>query len=196
MDILDRDWFDKTPNTPEHTSWTMSVLNDLDKSLGPGVMDKPILSVNDPSMKSPQKSLDSPLAKRLLNGQFDYLFDSTQSLSEMFRESLQSPRSPVVKFVSSSHVTPISTKLPQYPPIARAAHVSGQVTALFDVTPQGRIENLTYKSGPEMLRGSVSTALAEWVFPESSAGHPEEATFDFNLNCADRLINASSSMRN
>jgi len=43
-DILDRDLFAATPDTPEHTSWTMQLLARLDQVLGPGVMEKPAFS--------------------------------------------------------------------------------------------------------------------------------------------------------
>ena len=46
-DILDRDMFDPAANTPEHTSWTMKLLSQMDKAVGPGVMDRPIFSIPD-----------------------------------------------------------------------------------------------------------------------------------------------------
>lgn len=193
MDILEKDWFDKNPNTPENTSWTMSVLQDLDKSLGPGVLDQPIFPKPETSKSSFNDSADSAMAKSLQSGQFDYLFDSKQSLSELFRESLQPPRSPIVELVSSTPAIPTSSELPNYPPIARAAHIAGDVTVTFDVTPQGRTENPFFKSGPLMLRNPVSEALAKWTFPETDGIHQEEAVFKFSMNCAEILIRSSVS---
>ncbi len=43
--ILEKDWFDKSPNTPKNTQWTLALLQRLDKAIGPGVMDKPIFAI-------------------------------------------------------------------------------------------------------------------------------------------------------
>src|SRR5882762_9345741 len=38
-DILDRDMFDPTTKTPEHTSWTIALLQRMDSAVGPGAID-------------------------------------------------------------------------------------------------------------------------------------------------------------
>ena len=194
MDILEKDWFDKNPNTPEHTSWAISVLQDLDGVLGPGVLDQPVFPVPEASRNPSRNQPDSAMAKSLQSAQFDYLFNSKQSLSELYRESLQPPRSPMVELVSSTPMTPTSSELPNYPPIARAAHIAGDVTVTFDVTPQGKAENPVFKSGPQMLRSTVSSALAKWTFPATDGIHQEEAVFKFNLNCVEIVVSVSSSV--
>jgi TonB family protein len=194
--VLEKDWFDKNPNTPEQTSWGMPILHDLDSALGPGVMEKPIFTTTDATSSSATKEqLNSSIAQALQGGKYDYLFDSKQSLSEMFRESLQPPRSPMVALVSASPISPSSSGLPKYPPIGRAAHVSGKVTVSFEVTQTGQIENLTFISGPKMMQGSVEEALKKWTFPASTDSHHEEVVFNFNLNCAEILVRASSSQQ-
>lgn len=49
----------------------------------------------------------------------------------------------------------ISDSLPglKYPPIARAAHVEGDVVVSFRRTPEGRAVDVTPISGPAMLQG-------------------------------------------
>src|SRR5271156_6008696 len=59
-DILDRDMFDPAANTPEHTAWTMHLLQLLDKAVGPSVMDKPIFPT-DESGAPPLDHPDSPV---------------------------------------------------------------------------------------------------------------------------------------
>ena len=184
MGILEKDWFDKQPNTPQHTSWAMSVLQDLDKSLGPGVLDQPMFSTSETSKNPPISPADSAMAKSLQSGQFDYLFDSKQSLSELFRESLQPSRSPIVELVSSTPMTPTSSELPNYPPDSARAAPSPPASAQSptDVTPQGKAENPVFKSGPQMLRSTVDAALAKWTFPAADGTRQEEVVFRFNLN--------------
>jgi len=49
---------------------------------------------------------------------------------------------------------PVIAELPQpfYPPIARAAHVSGEVVVALTFHPDGSVETATVVSGPQMLR--------------------------------------------
>jgi protein TonB len=54
-------------------------------------------------------------------------------------------------------LTPIR---PVYPAIARAAHVSGAVVVEAIISKAGKIESLRVVSGPEMLRGAASDAIA------------------------------------
>jgi TonB family protein len=57
---------------------------------------------------------------------------------------------------------------PSYPPIAKAAHVSG--TVVFDVVigPTGRLDSERVVSGPAMLQQAAINALKQWTF------HPYE----------------------
>jgi hypothetical protein len=64
-DILDKDMFDKARNTPEHTSWTMKLLQRLDSAVGLSVFEKqriftmpetdtPFTSRSDSAAQSPR----------------------------------------------------------------------------------------------------------------------------------------------
>jgi len=75
---------------------------------------------------------------------------------------------------------------PNYPPIARAAHVSGAVVLHALISKSGTIENLTVISGPEMLRGSAVDAVRTWKYkPYILSGEPTEVdttiTVNFNI---------------
>jgi TonB family protein len=51
-----------------------------------------------------------------------------------------------------------------YPPIARAANVSGAVVLHAIIDKNGKVENLQAISGPQMLRMSAIEAVAHWLW--------------------------------
>lgn len=181
-DILDADLFDRSTKTPMNTSWTMAVLSQIDGSLGPGVMDKPAFALGAPTFDSP-KPTDSGMLENLRDGKYDGLFDSEKKLSEIYRESLAPTRLPSVEILGMTPAVPLSADPPPYPPIARVAHVEGDVSISFEVTPQGKVDGLSFLSGPKFLDRTVSDAVTKWRFAESAASHHEQATVAFRLNC-------------
>jgi TonB family protein len=181
-DILDKDLFDRSAKTPPNTSWTMAVLAQIDGSLGPGVMDKPVFSVDAPNPDRPNPS-DSAMLESLKNGKYDGLFDSDKKVSEIYRESLEPSRLPSVEIIGMKPTVPLSAEPPRYPPIARAAHVEGEVSISFEVSPIGKVEQLSFGSGPELLRHTVIDTVTKWQFPESADAHHEEGKIAFRLNC-------------
>jgi protein TonB len=81
----------------------------------------------------------------------------------------------------------ISGGTPVYPPIAKAAHVSGTVVLHAIISKSGTIENLTAVSGPAMLQGAAIDAVRQWRYkPYLLNGDPTEVdttiTVNFNLN--------------
>jgi TonB family protein len=181
MDILDRDMFDPNAHTPKQTSWTMAVMGSLDDVLGPGVMAKPMFDSGKAGATSTLQ-LETPILKKLRSGQFDTLFDSKQPLSELALEAAQPLRLPNVVLEDYSPVAPIEAELPGYPPIARAAHVGGEVSVSFHVTPDGRTENIAFAK-QTLMRSATQAAVEKWKFPESEAGHEEHVTIEFKVNC-------------
>ena len=181
-DILDKDLFDSSPKTPPNTSWTMAVLSQIDASLGPGVMDKPAFSFGN-SNANITKTPDSAMLEDLKKGKYGGLFDSQKKLSELYRESLVPSRLPSVEVLGMTPIAPLSASPPPYPPIARAAHVEGEVSISFQVLPNGGVEQLLFGSGPELLRRTVSDTVTKWRFPESADAHREEGKIAFRLNC-------------
>lgn len=59
----------------------------------------------------------------------------------------------------------LSTKQdPIYPPIAKAAHVQGEVVVQVEIGVDGKVTSTKALSGPEMLRGAATDAVKVWVF--------------------------------
>jgi hypothetical protein len=57
-----------------------------------------------------------------------------------------------------------------YPPIARAARVSGVVLSRVIFSPAGKVENVESISGPAMLADSVAQQLGKWTFRTTAQG--------------------------
>jgi protein TonB len=53
---------------------------------------------------------------------------------------------------------------PVYPPIAKAARVSGTVVLMATISKQGTIENLHVVSGPAMLQQAAMDAVRTWRY--------------------------------
>jgi protein TonB len=53
---------------------------------------------------------------------------------------------------------------PVYPPIAKAARVSGTVVLQATISKQGTIENLRVLSGPAMLQQAARDAVMTWRY--------------------------------
>lgn len=191
MNILDKDMFDPTVQTPKHTSWTMHLLGSLDQVMGTSVMDKPVFDLPKNNHSS-LANADVGDLDDLRNGSFDFLFEKApDKLSELFRESQNAVPAPTVKLVSSSPFSPISPVLPMYPPIAKAAHVNGLVHVQFDVTSTGNISNLAFIDEKYMLHKSVSAAVTDWKFPKEATGQRIEAVIEFNMNCPAKIVTVS-----
>ena len=84
-------------------------------------------------------------------------------------------------------VVPDSLPELKYPPIARAAHVQGDVVVSFRQTPEGRTVDVTPISGPVMLQGIAVENVKAWHFEPKAelAGPAYKATFHFQLNPPD-----------
>jgi hypothetical protein len=50
-----------------------------------------------------------------------------------------------------------------YPPIARAAHVTGQIILMVQFAPDGSVHAAEVLSGPVMLRASAKTYVSGWL---------------------------------
>jgi TonB family protein len=182
MDILDRDLFDSAPHTPENTSWTMAMLGRLDKVLGPGVWDKPMFAVGDVRAKP---GPDPELVQEIRDGKYDALFGKEQLVSQIALDAEKAPPPPPsVAIESVTPIAPDSSKMPIYPPIAKAARVEGVVNVTFDISPEGKVVNIAVVDGPKMLQLSVTDGLSGWSFPPSAWGSSDRASIRFRRNCA------------
>jgi protein TonB len=69
----------------------------------------------------------------------------------------------------------INKVTPQYPPIAKTAHVSGTVVLHAIISKEGTIQELQYISGPPLLMKSAMDAVKEWRYkPTQLNGEPVE----------------------
>jgi protein TonB len=72
---------------------------------------------------------------------------------------------------------------PTYPPIAKAAHVSGSVVLHAMISKTGTIDGLTVISGPEMLRPAALDAVRQWRYkPYLLNGEPTEVDTQITVN--------------
>jgi protein TonB len=185
-DILDKDMFDPAPNTPEHTSWTMALLRKLDQAVGPGVMEKPMFAIPDREKATSPPALSEAL-RDLGLGKYDVLFSGAPDKpSDLYRAAQIVPSAPSVRLVSSSPLAPKLVMTPQYPPLARLAHVEGVVSFKMEINANGEASNLTLISGHPLLWPAVKDAGSKWKFPIDAAGQEIQATIEFTSNCAKR----------
>jgi len=71
---------------------------------------------------------------------------------------------------------------PVYPPIAKAARVSGTVVLQATLSKQGAIENLRVISGPPLLQQAALDAVKQWVYrPYLLNGEPVEVNTTINV---------------
>ncbi len=72
---------------------------------------------------------------------------------------------------------------PVYPPIAKQAHISGQVVLQAMISKQGTIEHLTVISGHPMLTQSAIDAVSKWRYkPYILNGEPVEVDTTVTVN--------------
>jgi TonB family protein len=90
------------------------------------------------------------------------------------------------------HVT-----VPQYPVIARTAHISGQVVLLVTIGADGTVTDTTLVSGPPLLGSAAITNVKAWTFDKPAAApFVETLVYDYrvdpNLTCEDNGSAANS----
>jgi hypothetical protein len=81
----------------------------------------------------------------------------------------------IATFLKASAQTPWCTDAKRieapgilYPPIARAAHISGTVIGRLHLSPDGAVENFEPVAGPVMLSRSVANQVKSWKFQTGS----------------------------
>jgi periplasmic protein TonB len=71
---------------------------------------------------------------------------------------------------------------PVYPPIAKAARISGTVVLSATISKAGTIEGLKVMSGPPMLQNSALEAVRNWRYkPYILNGEPVEVETQINV---------------
>jgi TonB family protein len=81
----------------------------------------------------------------------------------------------------------ISSGMPVYPPVAKAAKVEGDVVIRTTVDEKGRVAHMEVVSGPMALRQAAQDALRKWQYqPSLLNGQPisvqMEVTIRFRLS--------------
>lgn len=185
--ILDKDIFDpRRANTPKDTSWTMRLLSRLDDAVGPGVMSKPMFAIPS-STPGAKPALDSTVIKDISQGDYDRLFpNAPDKASALYINSQKTAPHSIVRLVSVEPFSPVVSKLPPYPGIAKLAHVEGDVSFDFYVGVDGHPTGLTFDAGPALLHGAVTAAVNNWSFDEKGSLQKVRATIKFDLNCPTR----------
>ncbi|HEV1993479.1 MAG TPA: hypothetical protein VGR03_04030 [Candidatus Acidoferrum sp.] len=182
-DVLDRDMFDAVPNTPEHTSWTMQLLDRLASTLGPGVLDKPAF-YSPTGDRKPAVPVEPEILGGLESGAYDNLFPkSDEKPSSIYRATQIPLAQPTVKLLTSSPFAPQDPALPKYPPLPRFARVQGPVSFTLVPDTAGNPGSLSFVSGNPLLQGVVREVASTWKFPKAAAGQTISATIEFALNC-------------
>ena len=129
----------------------------------------------------------------LASGKFDTLFrNSTDIPSQLYKQSQVAHRPPSVTLVNTSELAPLDAKLPLYPPIARAAHIEGDVTLMLEIQPDGKVGQVKVEGGPEMLRAVAVFSANAWIFPRTETKQSIGADIAFRLNCADVTTSSAS----
>lgn len=73
--------------------------------------------------------------------------------------------------------------VPQYPPMAKAAHVSGVVTLGAVIAKDGTIEQLRVLSGNPLLVNAAMEAVKQWIYkPTLLNGQPVEVITQIDVN--------------
>jgi len=182
-DVLDRDMFAVAPNTPEHTSWTMQLLNHLDQALGSGVMEKPAFSVLGEDQATETK-LDPEVQRGLESGAFDELFPKEkEKLSSIYSAAQVRLPPPSVQLVGSLPFAPQDPAIPQYPPLARAARIQGLVSFTVFLDTHGNLAAPIFAQGHPLLLEAVREAVRTWKFTDTARGQTISASIQFSLNC-------------
>ena len=160
----------------------MALLARLDRALGPGVLDRPIIALDQN-----QRGLTQPPNRGiedLRSGAFDALFkQASDKPSELYVKAQTRPHPPTVALARISPVSPISEALPPYPPLARAARISGVVSFTLLVAADGSVNNFQVTSGHPLLRKAVEAEVSKWTFSTEAAGRSAEGAIQFSTNC-------------
>ncbi len=185
-DILDKDLFDPAPKTPPYTSWTMQLLSRLDHAVGPGVMERPIFPIEkaDALTRAPT----SEVLEDVGAGKYDVLFEKAPDKpSDLYRAAQKTQiASPSVELLDSLPFRPEVFIQPDYPPIARVAHLEGAVTFTVLIDGSGKALSVAVERGNPLFRGVVEKAAMSWKFPNDAAHQLIRATIEFKLNCPNK----------
>lgn len=77
----------------------------------------------------------------------------------------------------------VNQQLPIYPPLAKAARLTGKVVLAAVIARDGTIQKLRLVSGPQLLVEAAMTAVRQWVYkPTLLNGEPVEVITEITVN--------------
>ena len=164
--VLDKDIFDPSAKTPKQTSWTMQLLDRLDRAVGTGVMDQPAFPASGSPGSAP---VHSPALDAVSEGDYDALFlGAPHKPSQLYRMAQIAVPTPDIEIRLDGPAKADKLVAPIYPPLARLAHVEGTVSLQFKIDQDGGTTAVTIAAGHPLLRGTVLKAVSEWRFPKTA----------------------------
>lgn len=183
-DILDRDIFEQHPNTPQYTSWSQALFENLDQVTGDRPWEAPVFPVSDAPISSAIPTQSAAL-QAIATGKYDTIFGKTSDRpSDLYRSAQAGARHPLIELTQADPVRPLTFVAPLYPPIAKFAHVHGNVDFHFAVGEDRSASSVEIDSGPKLLWKSTTDAIAQWKFAPEDAGKTVRGSIRFGLNCA------------
>jgi TonB family protein len=90
---------------------------------------------------------------------------------------------------NSDSIPVVSAVAPMYPPIARTANATGDVTLTVEIDRDGKVTSVESKSGHPLFRKSAEEAARRWVFGTSATSAKRKVTLTFLF----RLIESDAS---
>jgi periplasmic protein TonB len=111
------------------------------------------------------------------------VFDSFGTTPHPVMPSAPVPAAPPLRLSHMSDGDLIRKILPAYPPLARSAHVQGQVVLQAVISKQGAIENLKVVAGHPMLVPAAIEAVRQWRYrPYVLNNEPVEVETQITVN--------------
>jgi protein TonB len=169
-----------TPAAPAPKVQTKSEL--LSKELqAPSRISKAIRQVNEAAIPQPILTVaDMEALSSRIPGGIGTIIDSVGT----GQPARVQPRAPTSLSVSWGVMAGnlLAKTLPQYPAIAKAAHIQGIVVLQATISKSGSIQNLRVVSGPPMLQQAAMDAVRSWRYrPYLLNGEPVEVETTINV---------------
>ena len=75
---------------------------------------------------------------------------------------------------------------PEYPQMARIAHIEGTAVIKLNVTPAGDVTSSVCTGAHPILCASAKDAASKWKFPVDTSNREIGATLKFTWNCKEQ----------
>ncbi len=147
-----------------------------------------------PAQEKESEELGVKLLPELISGKYDAAFDQNACGGKKCEPNylaweLSGYKIPTtrdlstVELVNASSLHLASYEAPQYPQIAKMAHIFGDVhLRIIPDAQTGAVKEVQFVSGNQLLRRSAMDAAKKWSFsPGSESGAPIEAVLKFSL---------------